>query len=238
MALVVAIALVPAAAVSAAKHKDPKAQAAKWAKKNHLKGSWRAKDADRDGLDNLREYKLKTDPKKADTDRDGLGDGDELKVGDNPRKADTDGDKVKDGAEHAGVVAAYDGDTLTLRQFKGAKLTATLADDVECTTVDDSAADDGSADDGSADDGADDSSAGDDGYWPGDDTASEDPVDDGASAATVDDDGTDVDRGADDASTDATSACEDAGVRKGALVRSATVERRGGELYVTALELV
>jgi hypothetical protein len=239
LALLAAVALVPAVAASAAERPAPKAKAsvAKWAKQHHLKGSWRARDTDRDGLTNLREYKLTTDPRKADSDRDGLDDGDEVKVGDNPRKADTDGDKTKDGAEHAGVVTAYDGGALTLRQFKGANLTATLDDAVECSTVEDPS--DGGADD--ADDpGADDST--DDGYWPGEDTTSSDDdpaADDGASAATVDDDPTEVDLGADDATTDdATTACEDAGVEKGALVRSATVERRGGKLYVTALELV
>ena len=66
----------------------------------------------------------RTDPRKADSDRDGLKDGDEVTSGNDPRKADTDRDGVKDGAEHAGVVTAFDGETITIRQFNGPKLVA------------------------------------------------------------------------------------------------------------------
>src|SRR3954471_2010006 len=81
-AVALVAAIVPATA--SAKKPAPKASVAKWAKKNHLKGSWRTKDADRDGLKNLAEYKAGTNPRKADSDKDGLKDGDELKVGDDP----------------------------------------------------------------------------------------------------------------------------------------------------------
>ena len=48
------------------------------------------------------------------------------------RQADTDDDGIKDGAEHAGVVTAFDGETITIREFAtGKKVTATL--DTECT---------------------------------------------------------------------------------------------------------
>src|ERR1700750_1065051 len=90
--------LIPAAAASA---KQP--SAAHWAKRHHLKGHWRNQDADRDGLTNLREFKLKTDPRKADTDADGLRDGDELKAGDDPLERDSDGERGKDGSEDADV---------------------------------------------------------------------------------------------------------------------------------------
>src|SRR5918994_6498366 len=79
-------------------------------------------DADRDGLRNRREYRLRTNPRKKDTDGDGLRDraevrryktnprkkdtdgdgrGDRLEVrtGTNPRKKDTDGDGFSDRAE-------------------------------------------------------------------------------------------------------------------------------------------
>jgi Bacterial TSP3 repeat len=140
--------LVPAVAASA-KQPNP----GRWAKRHHLKGHWRGKDADRDGLTNGRELKLGTDPRKADTDGDGLGDGDELKAGDDPLDRDSDGDGVQDGAEHAGVVTAFDGTTLTVRQFHGPTLTATVDPDVDCSSADDdAAADDDSADDSAADD--------------------------------------------------------------------------------------
>src|SRR5829696_9119147 len=93
-----------------------KPKPAAWAAKHHFKGAWKAKDAVRDGLKNVKEFKLGTDPRKADSDRDGLKDGDEVTSGNNPRKADSDGDRVKDGAEHAGVVTAFDGETVTIRQ--------------------------------------------------------------------------------------------------------------------------
>src|ERR1039457_1909317 len=57
-------------------------------------------DPDRDGLTNLQEYQLGTDPTKADTDGDGLSDGDEVnKYHTNPLLADTDGDGIPDGIE-------------------------------------------------------------------------------------------------------------------------------------------
>ncbi len=74
----VALALAPAA--------DAATPIERWAKTNKLSGKWQAKDADRDGLKNRREFALKTNPRRADSDRDGLRDGDELTVGTNPRK--------------------------------------------------------------------------------------------------------------------------------------------------------
>jgi len=57
-------------------------------------------DSDQDGLPDVRETELGTDPRNADTDGDGLTDGDEvLKYGTNPLNADTDGDGYPDGTE-------------------------------------------------------------------------------------------------------------------------------------------
>lgn len=57
-------------------------------------------DADNDGLTNLEEISLQTDPSKVDTDGDLLSDYDEVKVyGTNPLIFDSDGDKVGDGKE-------------------------------------------------------------------------------------------------------------------------------------------
>src|SRR3954471_5251736 len=228
-------------ATASAKKPAPKASVAKWAKKNHLKGTWRTKDADRDGLKNLAEYKAGTNPRKADSDKDGLKDGDELKVGDDPTDPDSDGDDVKDGAEHAGTVTAVSGDTVTVTQFKGGKLTAKIAADADCYDAEDLAAGDSSAgDDDSSDDGAGDDNP-DDGSWGGDDGSDDSSTtDDGsdddpsAAAATVDDD-----PGADDSSAgdDAAGTCSDAGVKKGTLLRSAELERDGGQLYFVALEI-
>jgi hypothetical protein len=259
-ALALVAAIVPATA--SAKKPAPKASVAKWAKKNHLKGSWKTKDADRDGLKNLNEYKAGTNPRKADTDADGLKDGDELKVGDDPTKRDSDGDAIKDGAEHAGTVTAVSGDTMTITQFKGGKLTAKIAADADCYGAEDLTADDSSADDDASDDGSADDDNPDDGYWGGgddDNSTGDDGSGDDASAtaATVDDDETVVqlaqtasgddtaddsgdDTGADDASAGDSDfdTCADAGVKKGTLLRSAEFERDGGQLFFTALEIV
>ncbi|HEV8348494.1 MAG TPA: carboxypeptidase regulatory-like domain-containing protein [Vicinamibacterales bacterium] len=58
-----------------------------------------SQDADNDGLTNLQEFKLGTNPRAADTDGDGLSDGDEVTRGTNPLVADSDGDGLSDGQE-------------------------------------------------------------------------------------------------------------------------------------------
>src|SRR5690242_15302174 len=186
-ALALVAAIVPATA--SAKKPAPKASVAKWAKKNHLKGTWKTKDADRDGLKNLAEFKAGTNPRKADSDRDGLKDGNEVKVGDDPLDRDSDGDGIKDGAEHAGTVTAVNGDTITITQFKGGKLTAKIAADADCYAAEDLSAGDSSADDGGDDDSAGDDNP-DDGSWGGDDgddtsSTGDDDSDPSAAAATV-----------------------------------------------------
>jgi hypothetical protein len=126
VALVALLTLVPVSAATA------KTKVEAFAAKHHLKGTWKSKDSDRDGLKNLKEFKLGTDPRKADTDKDGLKDGHEIASGNHPRKADTDGDGTKDGAEHAGTVTAFDGATITVREFATGK-TFSAALDTECT---------------------------------------------------------------------------------------------------------
>lgn len=57
-------------------------------------------DTDNDGLDDVREKQLGTNPAKADSDADGLNDGDEVIIWKtNPLNADTDGDSYTDGSE-------------------------------------------------------------------------------------------------------------------------------------------
>src|SRR5262245_61805709 len=134
LALAALLALVGASTASAAK----KPKAAAFAAKYHLTGAWKNKDADKDGLKNVKEFKLGTNPNSADTAKDGLKDADEVESGNDPTDRDTDGDGVKDGAEHAGVVTAFDGETITVREFAtGKKVTATL--DTDCSPADPSA---------------------------------------------------------------------------------------------------
>ena len=216
-ALALAVAAFAPAATASAKP-APKVKVAKWAKEHHLKGAWRLKDADRDGLANLDEYKLGTDPRKADTDGDGLRDGDEVKIGDDPRVADSDGDDVKDGAEHPGTVVAFDGTTVTIALFKGGRLTAELAPDADCQAADDAA-------DGTADAA--------DGDWT-DNTGTDD-----SAPSSAADDQPEVDLGDDGspAPDPAPADCAGAGLQTGALVRSVELERDGGDLWITAVEL-
>lgn len=59
-----------------------------------------AVDSDKDGLDDVREKEIGTDPQKADTDGDGLSDGDEVIVyKTSPLISDSDGDGLSDGDE-------------------------------------------------------------------------------------------------------------------------------------------
>jgi hypothetical protein len=154
-ALIALLALVGAG--PAAAKKKPKADA--FAAKFHLTGSWKTKDADKDGLKNLKEFKLGTNPKSADSDNDGLKDADELASGNDPTDRDTDDDGIKDGSEHAGVVTAFDGETVTVREFAGGrKVTATV--DTECFPADDDVdAEDSSYDDDESFDDEDDLTA-------------------------------------------------------------------------------
>jgi hypothetical protein len=212
LALTALLALIGAAPAAAAK--KPKATA--FAAKYHLTGAWKTKDADKDGLKNLKEFKLGTNPKSADSDKDGLKDADEVVSGNDPTDRDSDGDGVKDGAEHAGVVTAVAGDTVTIREFATHKtVTATL--NTDCS------------------DDADDSSAEDDGYV---DTDEDEPVaedDDTADASTADDDGVEEEVDVDDSNDDA-STC-DTDLEKGAVLTSVEYESRGGAVYLVDYDL-
>ncbi len=58
-------------------------------------------DLDGDGVPNIREFLLGTDPRSADSDGDSLADGAELELGTHPAMADSDGDGLPDGWELA-----------------------------------------------------------------------------------------------------------------------------------------
>ena len=212
--LAAVVALVPATAASAAK----KPKLAAWAKKHHLAGSWKAKDADKDGLKNLAEFKAKTDPRKADSDRDGLKDGDEVESANDPLNADTDDDGTKDGAEHAGVVTAYDGDEITIEQFKGGEITAYVDDACDDATADDSSFDD----EGFVDT--------EEGEW--------EDVGDGVKLASVtEDDEEELDLGSDEDEIEDEESCDLADVEEGDVLTSAELEQRDGETFVIAVEI-
>jgi hypothetical protein len=211
IALAALVALVPAAAASA---KKPKAAA--WAKKHDLTGSWRGKDADKDGAKNFAEYKLGTNPRKADSDKDGLKDGDEVQSANDPLDADTDGDGIKDGAEHAGVVTAFDGETVTIRQFKGAAITATV-DDSCGVTADDSSVEGGFVDSEESD-------------WS-------DEGDDPSADAATDGGESDVDLDDGDSHSGADVTCDFEDLEEDVVLTQAQLEVRAGVTYLVGVEI-
>jgi hypothetical protein len=210
-ALIALLALVGAG--PAAAKKKPKATA--FAAKYHLTGSWKNKDTDKDGLKNLKEFKLGTNPKSDDSDKDGLKDADEVTSGNDPSDRDSDGDGIKDGLEHAGVVTAFDGETVTVREFAtGKKVTATV--DTECSPAEDISADDSSYDD-------------DDSFV---DVDEDDSLDDDSSAdaSTVDDDGVEEDVDLDADASDVCSDVED--LEKGMVLSGAEYEQDGATTFL------
>lgn len=71
-----------------------------------------AVDSDGDGLTDIQEANLGTDPANPDTDDDGISDGDEINVGgSDPLNLDTDGDLLYDGGELLFLTAILDPDT-------------------------------------------------------------------------------------------------------------------------------
>ena len=140
--------------------------------------------------------------------------------GNDPTDRDSDGDGIKDGAEHGGVVTAFDGETVTVREFTTRKLvTATV--DTECSPAEDINADDSSYDD-------------DEGFVDVDEVESFEP-EFTASAAQADDDGfeEEVDLG-DDEDVDAdASSCDDVeDLEKGTVLSGAEYENDGGTVYL------
>jgi hypothetical protein len=115
----IALLAVPATA-SAKRHHKPNADRNhnslpdKWEKRFHLRGKGVAKaDPDKDGLNNLSEFRSATNPLKADSNGNGVGDasedpdhdgvdnGNEARERTNPCKSDSNGNGVKDGKEDA-----------------------------------------------------------------------------------------------------------------------------------------
>lgn len=92
-------------------------------------------DSDKDGLDDIREEELGTDPRKPDSDDDGLKDGDEVIIWrTNPSNEDTDGDTFVDGKEIAnGYNPLGPGKLQILPQTESASSTTTATGTVTST---------------------------------------------------------------------------------------------------------
>src|SRR3954467_8152538 len=120
-AVIAALLAVPGAAMAKSRDRDHDKLPDKWEKKFHLsthKNNAKG-DPDRDGLNNLGEFRSRTNPRKADTDNDGVNDAnddqdndgvnnaDEMGDHTNPCDRDTDNDGVNDGEETIGKVASF-----------------------------------------------------------------------------------------------------------------------------------
>ena len=92
----------------------------RWEKQHHLslKVKQTRRDQDRDGLNNLGEYRAKTDPRDRDSDDDGIG----------------------DEQENAGTIASFTDGVLTIALAKGGTLSGTVSADTEIECDDEATA--------------------------------------------------------------------------------------------------
>jgi hypothetical protein len=116
-----ALLALPGAAMAKSHDRDHDKLPDKWEHKFHLSTHHKSAkgDPDKDGLNNLGEFKSKTNPRKADTngngvndanddqDDDGVDNADEMGEHTNPCDRDTDNDGVDDGNETSGTVASF-----------------------------------------------------------------------------------------------------------------------------------
>jgi hypothetical protein len=81
---------------------------------------------------------LSVNQARKDQDRDHVNNLNEFRDGTNPRDADTDNDGIRDDDENAGVVASFDGTTLTINLAAGGQISGqvTSATRIECRTRD------------------------------------------------------------------------------------------------------
>jgi hypothetical protein len=124
----------------------------KWEKKFHLslKADQSNKDQDRDKVDNLNEFQEGTNPRvkdsnhngradgREDADHDGLNNMGEDETANLPDDQDTDNDGVEDGEENAGVIAGFDGTTLTIDLAGGGQVSGVVdtTTEINCETED------------------------------------------------------------------------------------------------------
>src|SRR5215203_917260 len=95
-ALALLAAVLPAAAMARGKDRNHDRIPDRWEHRHHLslKVKQTKRDQDKDGLNNLSEFRHHSDPRDADSDNDGLDDGDEVRHGDDPADHDTDDDGI------------------------------------------------------------------------------------------------------------------------------------------------
>jgi hypothetical protein len=178
----------------------------RWEKKHglSLKVKQTRRDQDKDGFNNMAEWKAKSDPRDADSDDDG----------------------IEDDQENAGTVKSFENGVLTITLFDGGELTGNVTDatEIECdddTSVattkghDDLAGDDHGDDDGD-DNGADDH---------GDDNSDDNGADDHGDDNDGDDDRGDHEHGDDDDGDDhGDDTCPAGALAAGAAVKEAELK--------------
>jgi hypothetical protein len=116
-AIAVAMFAIPAGALAKSHDRDHDRMPDKWEKKHHLnvRANDARKDADKDGLSNLSEFRHHTDPQRADSDDDGVGDENEIEDHTNPNSDDSDHDGVEDADELSGTVVSFTNNVLTIQ---------------------------------------------------------------------------------------------------------------------------
>src|SRR3954469_19761743 len=171
VAIAAALLVAPAGALAKSRDRDHDRMPDKWEKRHRLNthANDARKDADRDHLSNLSEFRHHTDPRKADTDDDGIDDENELRDDTNPRRDDSDDDGVEDRDEVAGSIVSFQNGVLTIQlpgdgagTVSGAVNGSTV---VECDNDDDAPAATASHD--GSDDNSGPGSSGDDNSGPG-----------------------------------------------------------------------
>jgi hypothetical protein len=230
-ALAAAVLLVPAAAQARGGH-HRKAAAAdrnrdripdRWERHFHLslKVKQTRRDQDHDGLNNLGEFRAKTNPRDSDTDNDGVEDGDEGDHGLNPKDDDSDGDGVEDGDENAGKVVKLEDGKLTIELTKGGTVTGIVngETEIECENAESTPTASSSDDDqGDNEQGDDENEQGDDENEQGDDEQGDNEGDEN-------DEGDEV-------------ACSQADLTPGAIVHEAELKVTGDGPVFDEVELI
>lgn len=235
MAIAASLMVIPAGALAKGRDRDHDRMPDKWEKKHHLnpRANDARKDADRDGLSNLSEFRHGTDPQSADTDDDGVDDENELRDNTDPRHEDSDHDGIGDAEEISGSIVTLENNVLTIQlPGDGAGTVSGMVGDateVECdddsTTTTATASDDGSDDHSGTGSGSDDST---DNSGPGSDTSGSD--------TSGSDDGANHDAGDDDQNE---AKCTTADLKTGARVHEAKLSKTtDGQAVFTKIELV
>lgn len=233
-ALTAALLLIPAAAQARGAHHNSASASDRnrdripdrWERHHRL--SLRVKqtklDQDRDGLNNLGEFKAGTNPRDRDTDDDGVRDGAEHRFGMNPRDDDSDNDGREDGHENAGTVQSFTGGVLTIALASGGTVSGRVVDgttEIECRSATPTA---------TATRHGDDDAAGDDRSGPSDNSGP------GSDNSGRDDDGDDDDENEEENENEGN--CTSAALTPGTVVREAELQASDGGAVFREVELV